>query len=90
MRTIRLPVHLFEIISRMNKLEQKFIVQNGREATLEEVSKMMEMPESKITQIKKAAMAPVSLAKQSVWTTTNEPLKTHWLIISRNTRRIFR
>ena len=62
-RTIRLPVHLFEIISRMNKLEQKFIVQNGREATLEEVSKMMEMPESKITQIKKAAMAPVSLAQ---------------------------
>ena len=47
----------------MNKLEQKFIVQNGREATLEEVSKMMEMPESKITQIKKAAMAPVSLAQ---------------------------
>ena len=62
-RTIRLPVHLFEIISRMNKLEQKFIVQNGREATLEEISKMMEMPESKITQIKKAAMAPVSLAQ---------------------------
>ena len=28
----------------MNKLEQKFIVQNGREATLEEVSVMMEMP----------------------------------------------
>ena len=62
-RTIRLPVHLFEIISRMNKLEQKFIVQNGREATLEEISAMMEMPQVKITQIKKAAMAPVSLAQ---------------------------
>jgi len=62
-RTIRLPVHLFEIISRISKMEQKFALYNGRPPTLEEVSAEMDMSVEKIAQIKKAAQAPVSLAQ---------------------------
>lgn len=62
-RTIRLPVHLFEIISRISKMEQKFALYNGRPPTLEEIASEMEMSVEKITQIKKAAQAPVSLAQ---------------------------
>lgn len=62
-RTIRLPVHLFEIISRISKMEQKFAVMNGRDPTVEEIAEELEMSVEKITQIKKAAQAPVSLAQ---------------------------
>ena len=62
-RTIRLPVHLFEIISRISKMEQKFALYNGRPPTLEEVAAEMDMSVEKIAQIKKAAQAPVSLAQ---------------------------
>jgi RNA polymerase primary sigma factor len=60
-RTIRLPVHLFEIISRITKMEQKFLVVNGRNATAEEIAEELGMSAEKIVQIKKAAQAPVSL-----------------------------
>jgi len=62
-RTIRLPVHLFEIISRISKMEQKFAIQHGRNPTVDEIASEMDMSAEKITQIKKAAQAPVSLAQ---------------------------
>jgi RNA polymerase primary sigma factor len=62
-RTIRLPVHLFEIISRMSKVEQQFMLQSGRDPTLSELGGLMEMSEAKVMQIKKAALAPISLNK---------------------------
>ena len=57
-RTIRLPVHLFEIISRILKMEQKFAIQHGRNPTVDEIASEMDMSAEKITQIKKAAQAP--------------------------------
>ena len=63
-RTIRLPVHLFEIISRISKMEQKFAIQHGRNPTVDEIASEMDMSAEKITQIKKAAQAPVSLAQK--------------------------
>jgi RNA polymerase primary sigma factor len=62
-RTIRLPVHLFEIISRISKMEQKFSLIHGRDPTIEEIAAEMEMSAEKIVQIKKASQAPVSLAQ---------------------------
>ena len=62
-RTIRLPVHLFEIISRISKMEQTFAIQHGRNPTVDEIASEMDMSAEKITQIKKAAQAPVSLAQ---------------------------
>ena len=62
-RTIRLPVHLFEIISRISKMEQKFSLIHGRDPTVEEIAAEMDMSAEKIVQIKKASQAPVSLAQ---------------------------
>ena len=60
-RTIRLPVHLFEIISRMSKLERRMVMKLGRDPTIEELSDAMDMTPEKIKQIKKASLVPISL-----------------------------
>jgi RNA polymerase primary sigma factor len=64
-RTIRLPVHLFEIISRMSKIERRMVMKLGRDPTTEELSVAMDMTPEKINQIKKASLVPISL-NQSV------------------------
>jgi RNA polymerase primary sigma factor len=64
-RTIRLPVHLFEIISRMSKIERRMVMKLGRDPTTEELSAAMDMTPEKINQIKKASLVPISL-NQSV------------------------
>ena len=60
-RTIRLPVHLFEIISRMSKIERRLVMKLGRDPTTEELSEAMDMTPEKIKQIKKASLVPISL-----------------------------
>ena len=60
-RTIRLPVHLFEIISRMSKIERRMVMKLGRDPTTEELSAAMDMTPEKINQIKKASLVPISL-----------------------------
>ena len=60
-RTIRLPVHLFEIISRMSKIERRMVMKLGRDPTTEELSEAMDMTPEKIKQIKKASLVPISL-----------------------------
>ena len=60
-RTIRLPVHLFEIISRMSKIERRMVMKLGRDPTTEELSAAMDMTPEKIKQIKKASLVPISL-----------------------------
>ena len=60
-RTIRLPVHLFEIISRMSKLERQMVLKLGRDPTVEELADAMDMTVEKIKQIRKASLVPISL-----------------------------
>lgn len=60
-RTIRLPVHLFEIISRMSKYERQMVMKHGRDPTIEELAEAMNMTVEKIKQIKKASLVPISL-----------------------------
>jgi len=60
-RTIRLPVHLFEIISRMSKLERGLVLKLGRDPTVDELSVAMDMTPEKIAQIKRASLVPISL-----------------------------
>ena len=62
-RTIRLPVHLFEIISRMSKVERQMVLKLGRDPTHEELADAMEMTVEKIKQIKKASLVPISLSQ---------------------------
>jgi RNA polymerase primary sigma factor len=62
-RTIRLPVHLFEIISRMSKVERQLVMKYGRDPTTEEIAEVMDMTVEKINQIQKASLVPISLSQ---------------------------
>jgi len=60
-RTIRLPEHIIELIQKINEAEEKFLHDNGRRPTLEELAAMLELPLEKVRQAKEAAAYPVSL-----------------------------
>jgi len=60
-RTIRIPVHMFETITRQTKVARTLTQQLGREPTTEEIAKEMGIPESKVIEIQKIAQDPVSL-----------------------------
>jgi RNA polymerase primary sigma factor len=60
-RTIRIPVHMIEVISKLNKVSKRLVQEKGREPTNEEIAKKMELPISKVQKIKKIAQVPLSL-----------------------------
>jgi RNA polymerase primary sigma factor len=60
-RTIRIPVHMIEVISKLNRVSKRLVQEKGREPTNEEIAKKMELPVSKVQKIKKIAQAPLSL-----------------------------
>jgi RNA polymerase primary sigma factor len=60
-RTIRIPVHMIEIISKLNKASKKLVQEKGREPTCEEIAKKTEMPVGKVEKIMKIAQVPLSL-----------------------------
>ncbi|MGJ3493294.1 RNA polymerase sigma factor RpoD [Piscirickettsia salmonis] len=60
-RTIRIPVHMIETINKLNRVSRQMIQELGREATPEELSERMEMPEHKIRKILKIAKEPISM-----------------------------
>ena len=60
-RTIRIPVHMFETITRQTKVARTLTQQLGREPTTEEIAEAMGIPESKVIEIQKIAQDPVSL-----------------------------
>ncbi|MGL4835814.1 MAG: sigma-70 family RNA polymerase sigma factor, partial [Shewanella sp.] len=61
-RTIRIPVHMIETINKLNRISRQMLQEMGREATPEELAKVMEMPEDKIRKVMKIAKEPISLA----------------------------
>ena len=60
-RTIRIPVHMTETISKLLKVGHRLAQEYGREPTAEEIGKEMEMPPEKVGEIVKVAQLPVSL-----------------------------
>ncbi|MEW6126569.1 MAG: RNA polymerase sigma factor RpoD [Acidobacteriota bacterium] len=60
-RTIRIPVHMFDTISRLTRLTREMTQELGREPSHEELADRMEMPIAKVRQILKIAQQPVSL-----------------------------
>ncbi len=60
-RTIRIPVHMVETINKLIRTSRHLLQQNGREPSVEELSKEMEMPVDKVVEIQKIAQDPVSL-----------------------------
>ena len=60
-RTIRIPVHMIETINKLNRVRRQLLQRFGRQATPEELSVEMELPEYKINKILKIAKEPLSL-----------------------------
>jgi RNA polymerase primary sigma factor len=60
-RTIRLPVHMIEIINKLNRASQALVRENGREPTLDEIAVKMGIPLDKVQRILKATKKPISL-----------------------------
>ncbi|NOY71103.1 MAG: RNA polymerase sigma factor RpoD [Gammaproteobacteria bacterium] len=60
-RTIRIPVHMIETINKLNRISRQMLQEMGREATPEELSIRMEMPEDKVRKVLKIAKEPISM-----------------------------
>ena len=60
-KTIRLPVHLVDKISRMRKITAKLTDELGREPTTEEVAAEMQIPTNKVALLKIVSVRPASL-----------------------------
>jgi RNA polymerase primary sigma factor len=60
-RTIRLPVHMVEIVNKLSRTSRQLVRELGREPTLEEIAKRMDMPVAKLRKVLKIRQTPVSL-----------------------------
>jgi len=60
-RTIRIPVHMIEVINKLNRVSRNLVQEKGREPTGEEIAKKMDLPVYKVHKIMKIAQMPVSL-----------------------------
>ena len=60
-RTIRIPVHMVETISRVKKAQNKLLHENGHEPTIDEVAQELNMPSDRVREIIRIAQDPVSL-----------------------------
>jgi RNA polymerase primary sigma factor len=61
-RTIRIPVHMKELISKLTKIKKKYQQDIGREPSIEEYSKALNLSTDKVRRILKMMQEPVSLA----------------------------
>jgi RNA polymerase primary sigma factor len=60
-RTIRIPVHMIEVINKLMRVQKQIMQDFGREATPEEIADEMQMPVERVRAIQKMAEQAVSL-----------------------------
>src|SRR5437588_7264233 len=60
-RTIRIPVHMVETINRLIKTSSQLLQDHGREPTLDELARALEMPVERVSEIIRIAPEPLSL-----------------------------
>ena len=60
-RIIRLPVHMINTITAMNRAEQRFIHLNGREPEMTELAALLELPVARVNAIRKMSCQTISL-----------------------------
>jgi RNA polymerase primary sigma factor len=60
-RTIRLPVHIIEIMNKLNRISGTLVRENGRDPTIEEIGEKMGMSLEAIQKILKLTWKPISL-----------------------------
>ena len=60
-RTIRIPVHMVETITKVKKISSQLLHENGHDPTAEEIAAKLEMPVDRVREIMRIAQDPVSL-----------------------------
>ncbi|MBN2447865.1 MAG: sigma-70 family RNA polymerase sigma factor, partial [Phycisphaerae bacterium] len=60
-RTIRIPVHMIETMSKLRNISKKLLQDLGREPTIEEVAREAKMPVSEARRVMKISRHPISL-----------------------------
>jgi len=60
-RTIRIPVHMIEVLNKLNRASRDLTQEIGREPTLKEIARRMRMSLEKVQKILKIAQKPISL-----------------------------
>jgi RNA polymerase primary sigma factor len=60
-RTIRVPVHMIEAISKVTKTSRLMLQELGRDPTPDEIAGRLDMPIDKVQAVMKASMEPVSI-----------------------------
>lgn len=60
-KTIRVPVHMYETLNKINKIKRSFMQEHGREPTNTELAKELNLDEKKIKNIIKISKEPISL-----------------------------
>lgn len=60
-RTIRVPVHMVDMINKFKKTSQILVQKKGREPTIREIAKKMHISDQEVKKIKKASQEAVSL-----------------------------
>ncbi|MDQ3906283.1 MAG: RNA polymerase sigma factor, partial [Actinomycetota bacterium] len=60
-RTIRMPVHIIEVINKLGRTERELRQDLGRQPTCEELAKEMALPPDKVRELQRYAQEPISL-----------------------------
>ena len=60
-RTIRLPVHMVEIVNKLIRTSRQLVQELGREPTSSEIAKRMDIPAAKVRKVRKIMQVPISL-----------------------------
>jgi RNA polymerase primary sigma factor len=61
-RTIRIPVHMKELISKLTKIKKKYQQEYGREPTIEEYTRLLRLSVDRVRRVLKMMQEPISLA----------------------------
>ena len=60
-RTIRIPVHMIEVINKLNRTSRSLVQEMGREPTMEEIAKKMGVPLHHVQKVLKVSKKTISL-----------------------------
>jgi RNA polymerase primary sigma factor len=60
-RTIRIPVHMVEVINKLRRIQREMLQELGREPTPEELAKELDITPEKVLEIQQYAREPISL-----------------------------
>ena len=60
-RTIRVPVHMVEVINKLSRVQRQMLQDLGREPTPDELERELDMPVEKVQEVQKYGREPISL-----------------------------